>query len=116
MPTLPVWWTDCAPALLPGWGQVTPFGLRDGAQFRLSPPPPIHSGRFARDYNEVKEVGEMAGADVVVRPDEVALDPLSEQALATSKDRTTMKKVEKMTTRTATAPMPSAMRETRFMV
>lgn len=46
-----------APALLPGWGQVTPFGLRDGAQFRLSPPPPIHSSKFARDYNEVKQVG-----------------------------------------------------------
>jgi hypothetical protein len=48
-----------APALLPGWGQVTPFGMRDGAQFRLSPPPPIHSSRFARDYNEVKEVGDI---------------------------------------------------------
>jgi hypothetical protein len=47
------------PALLPGWGQVTPFGLLDGAQFRLSPPPPIHSSLFARDYNEVKEVGDI---------------------------------------------------------
>jgi hypothetical protein len=46
-----------APALLPGWGQVTPFGMLDGAQFRSSPPPPIHSSLFASDYNEVKEVG-----------------------------------------------------------
>jgi hypothetical protein len=45
-----------AAASFVGWGQVTPFGLHDGAQFRLSPPP-IHSGEFARDYNEVKEVG-----------------------------------------------------------
>jgi ferredoxin--NADP+ reductase len=41
---------------------------------------------------ELKEVGELEGADVVVRPDEVALDPLS-QAEA-DKDRATQKKVE----------------------
>ena len=45
------------PALLPGWGQVTPFGLEDGAQFRASPPPALRSARYARDYNEVKSVG-----------------------------------------------------------
>ena len=54
-----------ASAFLPGWGQVTPFGLRDGAQFRLSPPPPMHSGEFARDYNEVKQVGAV---NSTVRP------------------------------------------------
>ncbi len=43
---------------------------------------------------EVKEVGEMAGADVLVRADEVQLDPLSEAALAASDDRTLRKKVE----------------------
>ena len=54
-----------ASAAFVGWRQVTPFGLRDGAQFRLSPPPPIHSGEFARDYNEVKEVGAV---NSTVRP------------------------------------------------
>ena len=54
-----------APAAFVGWGQVTPFGMRDGAQFRLSPPPPIHSSLFARDYNEVKEVGAV---NSTVRP------------------------------------------------
>ena len=54
-----------ASAAFAGWGQVTPFGLRDGAQFRLSPPPPIHSGEFAQDYNEVKEVGAV---NSTVRP------------------------------------------------
>jgi hypothetical protein len=53
------------PALLPGWGQVTPFGIECGAQFRSSPPPAIHTGKYARDYNEVKAVGAV---DSTVRP------------------------------------------------
>ncbi|MBP7691947.1 MAG: FAD-dependent oxidoreductase [Anaerolineales bacterium] len=43
---------------------------------------------------EVKEVGEMADADVVVRPDEVQLDDLSRAHLEASQDRTLNKKVE----------------------
>ncbi|MBL8057413.1 MAG: NADP oxidoreductase, partial [Anaerolineales bacterium] len=43
---------------------------------------------------EVKEVGEMADADVVLRPDEVALDDLSRAALEAAQDRTLQKKVE----------------------
>lgn len=44
-------------ATLLHWGKVTPFGLRNGYQFRPKPPPSLKSGRYARDYNEVKEVG-----------------------------------------------------------
>jgi hypothetical protein len=54
-----------APAFLPGWGQVTPFGLLEGSQFRLPPPPALHSGKYAKDYNEVKLVGRV---DSVLRP------------------------------------------------
>ena len=43
---------------------------------------------------EVKEVGELEGADVVVDPREVELDPLSRAALAQAPDRATAKKVE----------------------
>jgi ferredoxin--NADP+ reductase len=43
---------------------------------------------------EIKELGELAGADIEVRPDEVALDPLSQAALERSQDRATRKKVE----------------------
>jgi ferredoxin--NADP+ reductase len=43
---------------------------------------------------EVKEVGEMAGADVVIRPEEAELDPLSRAALESGQDRATAKKVE----------------------
>ena len=46
-----------APAFLPGWGLVVPFGLDSGFQFRCPPPPAMHSGRYAADYNEVKLLG-----------------------------------------------------------
>ena len=43
---------------------------------------------------EVKEIGEMADADVVVRPDEVQLDPLSQAQVDAAGDRTLLKKIE----------------------
>src|SRR5262249_4552818 len=45
--------------LLPGWGQVTPFGLEDGAQFRPPSPPALRTGRYALDYAEVKLLGRI---------------------------------------------------------
>jgi hypothetical protein len=48
-----------AQALFPNWGKVTTFGIKNGAQFRSNPPPAIHSGNYARDYNEVKAVGDV---------------------------------------------------------
>src|SRR5262245_19579081 len=54
-----------APAFLPGWGQVTPFGLREGSQFRSAPPPALHTGKYANDYNEVQLVGRI---DSLARP------------------------------------------------
>jgi hypothetical protein len=48
-----------APASQPGWGQVTPFGLDEGSQFRLPPPPALHTGLYANDYNEVMLVGRV---------------------------------------------------------
>ena len=44
-------------AFAPGWGQVTPFVLRDSAQFRAGPPLPIASSAYAEDFNEVKSLG-----------------------------------------------------------
>jgi len=43
---------------------------------------------------EIKELGELADADVIVRPEEVELDEVSRAALERSGDRATMKKVE----------------------
>lgn len=51
-----------APALLPGWGDVTPWVLRSASQFQPPPPPALTSGRYARDYNEVKEIGAVNSA------------------------------------------------------
>src|SRR5690606_1087124 len=43
---------------------------------------------------EVKEIGELPGADVIVQAEEVKLDPLSQSQLDTSGDRMLAKKVE----------------------
>jgi PAP2 superfamily len=50
-----------APAVLPAWGNVTPFTLKSGAQFRPAPPKffDLTSARYTRDYNEVKAIGEL---------------------------------------------------------
>ena len=68
-PTLPaaerrsVWWSgprsvrpDRSGAAA-RWGDVAPFVLRRGSQFRPEAPPPLHSRRYARDYNEIAQVG-----------------------------------------------------------
>jgi hypothetical protein len=41
----------------PGWGNVTPFGLTSGSQFRPGPPDPINSDAYLTDFNEVKSLG-----------------------------------------------------------
>ncbi len=44
-------------AFAPGWGQVTPFVLDRGSQFRPPPPHAIRSRAYAADLNEVKALG-----------------------------------------------------------
>jgi hypothetical protein len=58
---------SCPPAggILKHWGKVTPFGLEEAAQFRSPPPPALGSRRYARDLNEVREVGRI---DSTLRP------------------------------------------------
>jgi hypothetical protein len=46
-----------AAALLPGWGQVTPFTMTAGSQFRPPPPPPVDSSAYAFEFNTVKLYG-----------------------------------------------------------
>jgi hypothetical protein len=41
------------------WWNVTPFGIESSDQFHSNPPPPLHSGNYTRDYNEVKRVGDL---------------------------------------------------------
>ncbi|MCI0357785.1 MAG: vanadium-dependent haloperoxidase [Planctomycetaceae bacterium] len=51
--------TALAAAAFTQWGQVTPFGLESNSQFRLPPPPALHTGRYAIDYLEVMLVGRV---------------------------------------------------------
>lgn len=48
------------PTVMPAvvqWAQRRPWLLRGADQFRPAPPPPLASERWARDYNEIKELG-----------------------------------------------------------
>jgi len=61
--------------------EVYLLGRRGPAQAAFTPP-------------EIKEVGEMANADVVVLPEEAQLDLLSQAAVASASDRSVLKNVE----------------------
>lgn len=52
-PTLPA----NAPALLPGWGDVTPFGLTTGDQFRPAAPSAMNTAAYAQQLREVQVLG-----------------------------------------------------------
>jgi hypothetical protein len=39
------------------WGEVTPFVLESGRQFRVAPPPEMSSTEYAAAYNEAKRLG-----------------------------------------------------------
>lgn len=45
------------PAILPQWGFVTPFVLRSRTGLGFNGPPAVASAQFARDFEEVKNVG-----------------------------------------------------------
>jgi hypothetical protein len=52
-PTLPAF----KPALLPQWPTLTCFCLKNGAQFRPPPPPPLDHAAYATTFQDVKQVG-----------------------------------------------------------
>ena len=58
-PPIPGVWLPTAPTPPIGayLGLMEPFGLRSADQFRPSGPPRLDSRRWAREYNEVKEIG-----------------------------------------------------------
>lgn len=61
-----------AAALLPGWGQVTPFVIRTGSQFRPGPPSDLTSARYARDYTEILTIGAATGSTRTAQQTETA--------------------------------------------
>jgi PAP2 superfamily protein len=63
---------NLAPAITPGWGKVTPWVLKNGSQFRPGGPPPLGSRRFARDYNEVRDIGSLTSTTRTDEQTEIA--------------------------------------------
>jgi hypothetical protein len=61
-----------APPLLPGWGKVTPWVLGSLSPFGPGGPPALSSRRYARDYNEVKELGSLTSATRTDEQTEIA--------------------------------------------
>lgn len=62
-----------APALLPGWGRVTPFVLRSASQFLPDAPPDLNSELYAKDYNEIKTIGVSTGSSRSAEQSNIAL-------------------------------------------
>jgi hypothetical protein len=48
---------DRLPAILPGWGRVTPFVLLSSRQFLPDEPPALTSERYTQDYQELQALG-----------------------------------------------------------
>jgi hypothetical protein len=61
-----------APALLPRWGDVSPFVLHTGAQFRPDGPPSLTSEQYTTDYNEVKSIGAQFSSTRTAEQSEIA--------------------------------------------
>ena len=61
-----------APPVLPGWRNVSMWVLRNLSQFEPNGPPPLHSRRYARDYNEVKELGSLTSTTRTDEQTEIA--------------------------------------------
>jgi hypothetical protein len=71
--TGPGFWQPTPPAFgqaaLLHWAKVIPFGIVSADQFRSNPPPTLTSGKYWRDYDEVKAVG---GVNSTARPQDRA--------------------------------------------
>ena len=51
-----------SPMVTPWMAQLDPFTLTSPTRFRAGPPPALTSGRYAKDYNEVKALGALTGS------------------------------------------------------
>jgi hypothetical protein len=57
----------------PWFGEVTPFTLKSGRQFRAPPPPRLTSRQYTREYNEAKALGARFDSDRTDEQTELAL-------------------------------------------
>lgn len=58
--TTPGVWVPTAPPLFPEYARAKGWVITSADQFRPGPPPALSSPLYARDYNEVKELGSRA--------------------------------------------------------
>jgi hypothetical protein len=70
---VPISSASSAQALLPGWGEVAPFVLRSGSQFRPDAPPALDTERYARDYNELVRLGPLVSPTRTNEQTQIAL-------------------------------------------
>jgi hypothetical protein len=54
------------------WGQVTPFALKERAQFRPAAPVSLHSAQWAKDCDEVKKMGAKTGSGRTAEQTDIA--------------------------------------------
>lgn len=57
---------------VPQWPQRKPWLMSSSSQFRPGPPPTFTSGVWARDYNEIKALGEKASTSRTAEQTEIA--------------------------------------------
>jgi hypothetical protein len=62
-----------APALLPGWGNVTPFVIRSASQFDPGPPPALDSDTYTTDFSEIKQIGVKLSSTRTSEQSDIAL-------------------------------------------
>lgn len=60
------------PAQLPQWGDVKPFLMEDGAQFRPDGPPAMTSAEYTAEFNEVKSLGALNSTTRTAEQTEIA--------------------------------------------
>jgi membrane-associated phospholipid phosphatase len=63
---------DNLPALLPQWGQVTPFAMSSGSQFRPDGPPALDSAKYVAEFNQVKALGSLNSTTRTAEQTEIA--------------------------------------------
>ena len=70
--TTPGLYVPTAAVAAPQWSQRTPWLMSSAAQFRAGPPPALSSDAWARDYNEVRELGSRTSTKRTVEQTEIA--------------------------------------------
>jgi len=60
-------------AVAPLWGEVSPFVMRDGSQFRPRAPYDVTGKQYAADFNELKKLGGLNGSTRTADQTEIGL-------------------------------------------